>query len=100
MKSTIIIDYDPFSRSRIFTYIGEEEISNVISTPSELHELAKHILSRANWVKINYEVDEVKVCVRAAEVFYDELSRIVQTQINNYNNLPIKMERINNELST
>ena len=93
MKSTIIIEYNPFYRSRISTYVGEKEI-NVISAPSELYKLAKSTLIHADWVRINYEVDEVKVCVRAAEIFYDELSKNVQMQKQNYNNLPITMERI------
>ena len=94
MKSTIIIDYNPFSRSRISTYIGTEEVGNVISTSSELSKLAKSILTHADWVRINYEVNEVKVCVRAAEIFYNKLSAIIQTQKQNYINLPITMERI------
>lgn len=94
MKSTVIIDYDPFSRSKIFTYVGEKEISSVISSSSELHKLANTILTHADWIRINYEADEVKICVRAAGVFYDELSKIVQMQKQNYINLPITMERI------
>lgn len=88
----IIIDYQPFSRSQVFTIINGEK--HVTSTPSDLPTLAKSLLTCASWINNNYELDNIKISVRAAEIFYDELSRIVQTQLQNYSNLPITMERI------
>lgn len=95
---TLIIDYQPFSNSHIFATIdGKEEIYSS-SAPSSPIDLVKNIFNQACQLKTLYkaQANEIKVCVRAAEIFYDELSRIALTQLEQtYGNLPIiKMERI------
>ncbi len=92
---TLIVDYQPFSNSRIFTTVDGKELSSMTSA-STLNYLAETILYHVNQLKSTYSAsaDQIKIYVRAAEFFYNELFRIVQMQKQNYSNLPITMERI------
>lgn len=92
---TLVVDYQPFSNSNIFAVIdGREEVYSINSS-SVLANLAGNILHQAGLLRNLYleHADEIKVRVRAAEDFYNELSKIVQTH-KHYSNLPITMERI------
>ena len=86
----MFINYDPFAMESQILIKNDDDTIGTTYSNSELSQLAETVALRAS--KLANE--QVKVYVRAPQVFYDKLITFVQAAQNNYSLTNITMERI------
>ena len=87
----MFINYDPFAmESQILIKNDDDNTIGTTYSNSELSQLAETIALRAS----ELADEQIKVYVRAPQIFYDKLITFVQAAQTNYSLTNIIMERI------
>ena len=90
----IFINYNPFSLYSSVQYIVDGSVVEKEAVSSAPPIMANFIFTAANDLNISTGSPDIKVFLQGGAVFYDELTKLVQTQQKNYSNFKITMEHI------
>lgn len=86
----MFINYDPFAMESQILIQNNDNTTGTTYSNSELSQLAETVALRAS----ELADEQIKVYVRAPQVFYDKLITFVQAAQTNYSLTNIIMERI------
>ena len=90
----IFINYNPFSLYSSVQYIVDGNVVKKEAVSSTPPIMANFIFTAANDLNISTGNPDIKVFLQGGAVFYDELTKLVQTQQKNYSNFKIIMEHV------
>lgn len=86
----MFINYDPFAMESQILIQNNDDTTGTTYSNSELSQLAETVALRAS----ELADEQIKVYVRAPQVFYDKLITFIQAAQTNYSLTNIIMERI------